>query len=142
MNILRFLSYFAKILSVNRVKSSISQNLFLKMYSSSMAFETEYISRPNLGTSADVPDVPSRTYMPSISRVKMFSILPFIFIILFAAKTQAQLQLPYKLPNKSDNGHWVITVICPDDENLRKIITKRNPKENYVVRCKTPLGKS
>ena len=58
MNILRFLSYFAKILSVNRVKSSISQNLFWKMYSSSMAFETEYISRPNLGTSADVPDVP------------------------------------------------------------------------------------
>ena len=63
MNILRFLSYFAKILSVNRVKSSISQNLFLKMYSSSMAFETEYISRPNLGTSADVPDVPSHTSM-------------------------------------------------------------------------------
>ena len=40
MNILRFLSYFAKILSVNRVKSSISQNLFLKMYSFSMVFET------------------------------------------------------------------------------------------------------
>ena len=29
-----------------------------------MAFETEYISRPNLGTSADVPDVPSHTSMP------------------------------------------------------------------------------
>ena len=28
-----------------------------------MAFETEYISRPNLGTSADVPDVPSHTSM-------------------------------------------------------------------------------
>ena len=63
MNILRFLSYFAKILSVNRVKSSILQNLFLKMYASSMAFETEYISRPNLGMSADVPDVPSHTSM-------------------------------------------------------------------------------
>ena len=57
MNILRFLSYFAKILSVNRVKSSISQNLFLKMYSSSMAFETEYILRPNLETSAEKVDV-------------------------------------------------------------------------------------
>ena len=64
MNILRFLSYFAKILSVNRVKSSISQNLFLKMYSSSMAFETECISRPHLGMSADVPDIPSRTSLP------------------------------------------------------------------------------
>ena len=63
MNILRFLSYFAKILSVNRVKSSISQNLFLKIYSSSVAFETECISRPNLGTSADVPDVPFPTFM-------------------------------------------------------------------------------
>ena len=28
-----------------------------------MAFETEYISRPKLGTSADVPDVPSHTSM-------------------------------------------------------------------------------
>ena len=28
-----------------------------------MAFETECISRPNLGTSADVPDVPSHTSM-------------------------------------------------------------------------------
>jgi len=33
------------------------------MYSSSIAFETEYISTPNLGTSADVPDVPSHTSM-------------------------------------------------------------------------------
>ena len=29
-----------------------------------MALETKCILRPNLGTSADVPDVPSRTSMP------------------------------------------------------------------------------
>ena len=28
-----------------------------------MAFKTECISRPNLGTSADIPDVPSHTSM-------------------------------------------------------------------------------
>ena len=63
MNVCSFLSYFAKNLSVNRDKSSISQNLSIKICSSSMAFETECISRPNLGTSADVPDVSSPTSM-------------------------------------------------------------------------------
>ena len=55
------MAYFAKNLWVNKDKSSISQNLFLKIYSSSLAFETECISRPNPGTSADVHDVPSAT---------------------------------------------------------------------------------
>jgi len=41
MNIFRFLSYFAKNLSVNGDESSISQSSFLKIDSSSMAFETE-----------------------------------------------------------------------------------------------------
>ena len=75
MNILRFLSYYAEILSVNRVKSSISQNLFLEMYSSGMAFATEYISRPNLGTSADVPDVPSHTSMMVMMTAKAMAML-------------------------------------------------------------------
>ena len=69
MNIFRFLSYFAKNLSVNKDKSSISQNLLLKIYLSTMAFETECISRPNLGTSADVPDVPSPTSMDPGTKV-------------------------------------------------------------------------
>ena len=63
MNIFMFLSYFAKNLSVNKDKFSISQNLFSKIYFSSIAFEIKCISRPNLGTSADVPDILSPTSM-------------------------------------------------------------------------------
>ena len=32
-----------------------------------MSLETECILRPNLGTSADVPDVPPRTSMPKVA---------------------------------------------------------------------------
>ena len=51
-----------------------------------MELETECILRPNLGTSADVPDVPSRTSMVAIfanaAKHRLFSVFSDIVIVI------------------------------------------------------------
>ena len=63
-------------------------------------------------------------------------------VLLLVANSNTLAQSETSHAQEKAKGSLIIKVVCPNDENLRKVITKPNKGDNFLVRCSKPLCKS